>query len=160
MSAHILVVEPETALQAALSSWLEWEGYDCACASDPEEALAIAEHDRADVALVSDHAAAWDACGLAGELKSLREDLAIIVLCGAGRRRCRVERSLDVIEEIPAPITRGAVTQAVTRAVRWREAPAAGSPGLPRVSGGDGAPRRRTPRSLPADDGRSTSWWA
>ena len=124
MSAHILVVEPETALQAALSSWLEWEGYDCACASDPEEALAIAEHDRADVALVSDHAAAWDACGLAGELKSLREDLAIIVLCGAGRRRCRVERSLDVIEEIPAPITRGAVTQAVTRAVRWREAPA------------------------------------
>ena len=51
MSAHILVVEPETALQAALSSWLEWEGYDCACASDPEEALAIAEHDRADVAL-------------------------------------------------------------------------------------------------------------
>jgi response regulator RpfG family c-di-GMP phosphodiesterase len=124
MSAHILVVEPETALQAALSSWLEWEGYDCACASDPEEALAIAEHDRADVALVSDHAAAWDACGLAGELKSLREDLAIIVLCGAGRRRCRVERSRDVIEEIPAPITRGAVTQAVTRAVRWREAPA------------------------------------
>ncbi len=124
MSAHILVVEPETALQAALSSWLEWEGYDCACASDPEEALAIAQHDRADVALVSDHAAAWDACGLAGELKSLREDLAIIVLCGAGRRRCRVERSQDVIEEIPAPITRGAVTQAVTRAVRWREAPA------------------------------------
>src|SRR5262249_24869933 len=29
------------------------------------------------------------------------------------------------IDEIPAPITRGAVTRAVTRAVRWREAPRA-----------------------------------
>ena len=153
MSAHILVVEPETALQAALSSWLEWEGYDCACASDPEEALAIAEHDRADVALVSDHAAGWDACGLAGELKSLREDLAIIVLCGAGRRRCRVERSSDVIEEIPAPITRGAVTQAVTRAVRWREAPAKDRQACLAFQDAM-SPRRRPPRRLPPDGGR------
>jgi cyclic di-GMP phosphodiesterase len=125
MSAHILVVEPETALQAALSSWLEWEGYDCACASDPEEALAMAEHEPADVALVSDHSTAWNGCGLAGELKARREDLAIILLCSAERRLKRPRRAAHVMEEIPAPITRGAVTQAVTRAVRWREAPAA-----------------------------------
>ena len=126
MSAHILVVEPEYALQAALSSWLEWEGYDCACASDPEEALAIAEHDRADVALVSDHPTAWNASGLAGELKARHEDLAIILLCNAGGRRSRrIRRSRDVLDEIPAPITRGAVRHAVTRAVQWREAAAA-----------------------------------
>jgi response regulator RpfG family c-di-GMP phosphodiesterase len=126
MSAHILVVEPEYALQAALSSWLEWEGYDCACASDPEEALAMAEHDRADVALVSDHPTAWNASGLAGELKARHEDLAIILLCGvAGQRPRRTRRSRDVLDEIPAPITRGAVRHAVTRAVQWRGAAAA-----------------------------------
>lgn len=126
MSAHILVVEPEYALQAALSSWLEWEGYDCACASDPEEALAIAEHDRADVALVSDHATAWNANGLAGELKARHEDLAIILLRGPrGRGPRRAPRSPDVLDEIPAPITRGAVRHAVTRAVQWRGAAAA-----------------------------------
>ncbi len=128
MSAQILVVEPESALQAALSAWLEWEGYDCACASDPEEALAIAEHDRTDVALVSDGAAAWTGSGLAEALKARREDLAIILMRGRTRRhtkRRRRHRQAEGIDEIPAPITRGAVTQAVTRAVRWREAPVA-----------------------------------
>jgi response regulator RpfG family c-di-GMP phosphodiesterase len=128
MSAQILVVEPESALQAALSAWLEWEGYDCACASDPEEALAIAEHDSTDVALVSDGAAAWTGSGLAEALKARREDLAIILMCGRTRRqsrRRRRHRHAEGIDEIPAPITRGAVTQAVTRAVRWREAPVA-----------------------------------
>jgi response regulator RpfG family c-di-GMP phosphodiesterase len=124
--AQILVVEPESALQAALSAWLEWEGYDCACASDPEEALAIAEHERTDVALVSDGAAAWTGSGLAQALKARREDLAVILMCGGTRRRNKGSRRHgDGIDEIPAPITRGAVTQAVTRAVRWREAPRA-----------------------------------
>jgi response regulator RpfG family c-di-GMP phosphodiesterase len=127
MSAQILVVEPESALQAALSAWLEWEGYDCACASDPEEALAIAEHERTDVALVSDGAAAWTGSGLVEALKARREDLAIILMRGRNRRhpRRRRHRHAEGIDEIPAPITRGAVTQAVTRAVRWREAPLA-----------------------------------
>jgi response regulator RpfG family c-di-GMP phosphodiesterase len=123
--AQILVVEPETALQAALSAWLEWEGYDCACASDPEEALAIAEHERTDVALVSDGAAAWTGSGLAQALKARREDLAVILMCGGTRRNKGSRRHAEGIDEIPAPITRGAVTQAVTRAVRWREAPRA-----------------------------------
>src|SRR5262249_53241748 len=123
--AQILVVEPETALRAALSAWLEWEGYDCACASDPEEALAIAEHERTDVALVSDGAAAWTGSGLARALKARREDLAVILMCGNTRRNRGGRRHAEGIDEIPAPITRGAVTHAVTRAVRWREAPRA-----------------------------------
>jgi response regulator RpfG family c-di-GMP phosphodiesterase len=125
--AQILVVEPETALQAALSAWLEWEGYDCACASDPEEALAIAEHERTDVALISDGAPSWTGSGLAQTLKARREDLAVILMCGGSSRRRNKgsRRHAEGIDEIPAPITRGAVTQAVTRAVRWREAPRA-----------------------------------
>jgi response regulator RpfG family c-di-GMP phosphodiesterase len=123
--AQILVVEPETALQAALSAWLEWEGYDCACASDPEEALEIAEHERTDVALVSDGAAAWTGSGLVQLLKARREDLAVILMCGGIRRHRARRRHAEGIDEIPAPITRGAVTQAVTRAVRWRESPRA-----------------------------------
>lgn len=127
MRATILVVEPESALQAALSAWLEWEGYDCACASDADEALAIAEHERTDVALVAEQAETWTGRGLAGALRARQADLAIILHGGAatGRDRQRRRDHTDVLDELPAPLTRGAVTWAVTHAMRWRESPAA-----------------------------------
>lgn len=127
MRATILVVEPESALQAALSAWLEWEGYDCACASDADEALAIAEHERTDVALVAEQADSFTGRGLAEALRARQADLAIILHGGAADRRARSRRRHDVtvLDELPAPLTRGAVTWAVTHAMRWREAPAA-----------------------------------
>lgn len=129
MRAHILVVEPESALQAALSAWLEWEGYDCACASDPDEALAIAEHEQTDVALVAERASSWNGRGLAEALRARRADLAIILHGGKVARRAgsrgRQRRQGHGLDSLPAPLTRGAVTWAVTRAVRWREASAA-----------------------------------
>jgi response regulator RpfG family c-di-GMP phosphodiesterase len=125
MRAHILVVEPELALQAALSNWLEWEGYDCACASDPDEALASAEHERTDVALVAERAGAWDGRRLAEALRERQADLAIILHGGVADRRAPRARGLDMLDAVPAPLTRGAVTWAVIRAVRWREAAAA-----------------------------------
>ncbi len=67
---QVLIVEPETALQSAVASWLEGAGYDCMPVSDPDEALAIAEDDEADVALVSSPVAAWSTSHLALALQA------------------------------------------------------------------------------------------
>jgi response regulator RpfG family c-di-GMP phosphodiesterase len=120
---QVLVVERDAALQAALAAWLEGAGYDCVPVSDAEEALAIAEDDEADVALVSSHLAAWSAPHLAVALQSRDRDLPVIVVRGAGEpRRSRLHTRAAAVEEIPAPLTRGAVMHAILRALEWRDA--------------------------------------
>src|SRR4030095_14969083 len=84
---QVLVVEPDAALQAALAAWLEGAGYDCVPVSDPDEALAIAEDDEADVALVSSPVADWSAPHLAVALQTRDRDLPVIVVRGAGEPR-------------------------------------------------------------------------
>jgi response regulator RpfG family c-di-GMP phosphodiesterase len=122
---QVLVVEPDAALQAALAAWLEGAGYDCVPVSDADEALAIAEDDEADVALVSSHVAAWSAPHLAVALQSRDRDLPVIVVRGAGEpRRSSLRSRAGAVEEIPAPLTRGAVMHAIVRALEWRDATA------------------------------------
>jgi response regulator RpfG family c-di-GMP phosphodiesterase len=123
---QVLVVEPDAARQAALAAWLEGAGYDCVPASDADEALAIAEDDEADVALVSSPIAAWSAPHLAVALQSRDQDLPVIVVRGAGEpRRSSLRSRLGALEEIPAPLTRGAVMHAIVRALEWRDASSA-----------------------------------
>jgi response regulator RpfG family c-di-GMP phosphodiesterase len=120
---QVLVVEPDAALQAALAAWLEGAGYDCVPVSDADEALAIAEDDEADVALVSGHVAPWSAPHLAVALQSRDRDLPVIVVRGAGEpRRSSLRSRAGAVEEIPAPLTRGAVMHAILRALEWRDA--------------------------------------
>jgi response regulator RpfG family c-di-GMP phosphodiesterase len=120
---QVLVVERDAALQAALAAWLEGAGYDCVPVSDADEALAIAEDDEADVALVTSHLAAWSAPHLAVALQSRDRDLPVIVVRGAGEpRRNSLRGRAGALEEIPAPLTRGAVMHAIVRALEWREA--------------------------------------
>jgi response regulator RpfG family c-di-GMP phosphodiesterase len=120
---QVLVVERDAALQAALAAWLEGAGYDCVPVSDAEEALAIAEDDEADVALVSSHVALWSAPHLAVALQSRDRDLPVIVVRGAGEpRRNSLHGRAGALEEIPAPLTRGAVMHAIVRALEWRDA--------------------------------------
>lgn len=122
---QVLVVERDAALQAALAAWLEGAGYDCVPVSDADEALAIAEDDEADVALVSSHVAPWSAPHLAVALQSRDRDLPVIVVRGAGEpRRSRLHTRAAAVEEIPAPLTRGAVMHAILRALEWRDATA------------------------------------
>jgi response regulator RpfG family c-di-GMP phosphodiesterase len=119
---QVLIVEPDAALQSAVATWLEGAGYDCMPVSDPDEALAIAEDDEADVALVSSPVAAWSTSHLALALQARDADLPVIVVrtateLGRGGLRGRA----GAVEEIPAPLTRGTVMHAVERALEWRE---------------------------------------
>ena len=120
---QVLVVEPDAARQAALAAWLDGAGYDCMPVSDPDEALAIAEDEEADVALVSSPIAAWSAPHLAVALQSRDQDLPVIVVRGVGEpRRSYLRSRVGALEEIPAPLTRGAVMHAIVRALEWRDA--------------------------------------
>ena len=120
---QVLVVEPDATRQRALAVWLESAGYDCVPVSDPDEALAIAEDDEADVALVSGPTASWSAPHLALALQSRAEDLPVIVVRGAGEpHRRRLRGGAGALEEIPAPLTRGSVMHAIVRALEWRDA--------------------------------------
>jgi len=119
---QVLIVEPDVALQTAVAAWLEGAGYDCVPVSDPEEALAIAEGDEADVALVSSPVAAWSTSHLALALQARDADLPVIVVrSDADPRRHRLRGRLGTFEEIPAPLTRGSVMHAVGRALEWRD---------------------------------------
>jgi response regulator RpfG family c-di-GMP phosphodiesterase len=119
---QVLIVEPDAALQSAVATWLEGAGYDCMPVSDPDEALAIAEDDEADVALVSSPVAAWSTSHLALALQARDADLPVIVVRTATElRRGGLRGRAGSLEEIPAPLTRGTVMHAVERALEWRE---------------------------------------
>jgi HD-GYP domain-containing protein (c-di-GMP phosphodiesterase class II) len=125
-SPQVLVIEPDAARQTALAVWLEGAGYDCVPVSDAEEAFAIAEDDEADVALVSSPGAAWSASHLAVALQSRAQDLPVIVVRGTAEpRRNDLHSRVGSLEEIPAPLTRGRVMQAISRALEWRDASSA-----------------------------------
>ncbi len=122
MRATILLIEPDPALQAALASWLEWDGHDCACVAEPDDALAHLDHDRAHVAFVADRVAGWSGSALAQAIRARHPHLAIVLMGGIGRRNDRQPPPIGMLDEIAVPVTRGAVTQAVARALAWQAA--------------------------------------
>ncbi|HEY8551597.1 MAG TPA: HD domain-containing phosphohydrolase [Vicinamibacterales bacterium] len=124
LTPQVLVVEPDPALQTAVAAWLEGAGYECLAVSDADEALAIAQEDEADVALISSRVPAWSPAHLAAALQSRDTDLPVIVVREDGNRgghgSLPVRRA--AVEEIAAPLTRGSVMGALSRALEWREA--------------------------------------
>ena len=52
-SQQVLVVESDPWLQHAVARWIEGAGFECLQVSAPDEALALAQEEEADVAIVS-----------------------------------------------------------------------------------------------------------
>jgi response regulator RpfG family c-di-GMP phosphodiesterase len=122
-SAHqVLVVEADPARQHAVARWLEGAGYDCLPVSAADEALALAQEDEADVAIVSSSVEPWTPSHLAHALQSRDADLPVIVVRAGDRRPSALRGRRGAVEEIEAPLTRGAVMRAIQRALEWREA--------------------------------------
>jgi response regulator RpfG family c-di-GMP phosphodiesterase len=121
-SHQVLVVEADPARQHAVARWLEGAGYDCLPVAAPDEALALAQEDEADVAIVSGPVEPWTPSHLAHALQSRDADLPVIVVRSAGQRPSALRGRRGAVEEIDAPLTRGAVMQAIQRALEWREA--------------------------------------
>jgi len=123
-SHHVLVVEPDPWLQHAVAGWIEGAGFECLPVSAADEALALAQEDEADVAIVSGAIDAWTPAHLAHALQSRDADLPVIVVRPSGEPARGFRGRRGAVEEIEAPLTRGSVMGAVRRALEWRDAAA------------------------------------
>ena len=121
---QVLVVESDPARQHAVARWIEGAGYDCLPVSAADEALALAQEEEADVAIVSGSVDAWTPAHLAHALQSRDADLPVIVVRADGETVGHFRGRRGAVEEIEAPLTRGSVMGAVLRALEWREATA------------------------------------
>jgi response regulator RpfG family c-di-GMP phosphodiesterase len=123
-SHQVLVVESDPWLQHAVARWIEGAGFECLPVSAPDEALALAQEEEADVAIVSGSIDAWTPAHLAHALQARDADLPVIVVRPTGETARGFRGRRGAVEEIEAPLTRGAVMGAVHRALEWRDASA------------------------------------
>jgi response regulator RpfG family c-di-GMP phosphodiesterase len=123
-SHQVLVVESDPRLQHAVARWIEGAGFDCLPVSAADEALALAQEEEADVAIVSGAIDAWTPAHLAHALQSRDADLPVIVVRPGGETAGGFRGRRGAVEEIEAPLTRGSVMGAVHRALEWRDASA------------------------------------
>ena len=121
-SHQVLVVESDPWLQHAVARWIEGAGFECLPVSAADEALALAQEEEADVAIVSGALDAWTPAHLAHALQSRDADLPVIVVRPSGETARGFHGRRGAVEEIEAPLTRGAVMRAVHRALEWRDA--------------------------------------
>lgn len=121
-SHQVLVVESDPWLQHAVARWIEGAGFECLPVRDADEALALAQEEEADVAIVSGSLDAWTPAHLAHALQSRDADLPVIVVRPSGETARGFHGRRGAVEEIEAPLTRGAVMRAVHRALEWRDA--------------------------------------
>jgi len=123
-SHQVLVVESDPWLQHAVARWIEGAGFECLPVSAPDEALALAQEEEADVAIVSGVIDAWTPAHLAHALQSRDADLPVIVVRASNEPARGFRGRRGAVEEIEAPLTRGSVMSAVYRALEWRDASA------------------------------------
>jgi response regulator RpfG family c-di-GMP phosphodiesterase len=123
-SHQVLVVESDPWLQHAVARWIEGAGFECLPVSAPDEALALAQEEEADVAIVSGSMDAWTPAHLAHALQSRDADLPVIIVRPSGETARGFHGRRGAVEEIEAPLTRGSVMSAVHRALEWRDASA------------------------------------
>jgi response regulator RpfG family c-di-GMP phosphodiesterase len=123
-SHQVLVIESDPWLQHAVARWIEGAGFECLPVGAADEALALAQEEEADVAIVSGVVDAWTPAHLAHALQSRDADLPVIVVRPSGETARGFRGRRGAVEEIEAPLTRGSVMRAVHRALEWRDASA------------------------------------
>jgi DNA-binding NtrC family response regulator len=79
----VLVVDDETAIRSLVARWLHSTGYDVRLASSAEQALEEMEREPAMVALLDINMPGRDGLWLAGELRKLYPDTAVVMASGA-----------------------------------------------------------------------------
>lgn len=101
---HVLIVDNETRFVEMLRGLLEIDGHRVLSACDPAAALALAEKEKLDVAIVDLSMPMMNGWKLAEELRRLQSDLGIILCTGWGREiaDASLQRSrVDIVLEKP-----------------------------------------------------------
>ena len=119
MSARILVVEDERAIQLALSGLLRREGYEVAVADSAESALAQLREDPADLVL-TDLALGQGRSGmdLLRELKASRPETAVVMITAHGSEKVAVQAMKAGAQDyVPKPFDNDEIRIVVQRAL-------------------------------------------
>ncbi len=101
---HVLIVDNETRFVEMLRGLLEIDGHQVVSACDPSTAIALAEQERLDVAIIDLSMPTMNGWRLAEELRRRQSNVGIILCTGWGREIADAsdERSrVDVILEKP-----------------------------------------------------------
>jgi DNA-binding NtrC family response regulator len=119
VSARILVVEDERAIQLALSGLLRREGYEVAVADSAESALAQLREDPADLVL-TDLALGQGRSGmdLLRELKASRPETAVVMITAHGSEKVAVQAMKAGAQDyVPKPFDNDEIRIVVQRAL-------------------------------------------
>jgi DNA-binding NtrC family response regulator len=119
VSARILVVEDERAIQLALSGLLRREGYEVAVADSAESALAQLHEDPADLVL-TDLALGQGRSGmdLLRELKASRPETAVVMITAHGSEKVAVQAMKAGAQDyVPKPFDNDEIRIVVQRAL-------------------------------------------
>lgn len=125
MGARILVVDDEEEIRDLFTEWLSLAGHTCVTAASAAEALAVADREHADVAVLDLRMPGPSGVWLARRLRETRGDIAIIMATGSQSfDAAREGLRLGVMDYLLKPFSREELVDAVDRAVKWCEAAA------------------------------------
>jgi DNA-binding NtrC family response regulator len=119
VTARILVVEDERAIQLALSGLLRREGYDVTCAGDGEQALACLEETAYDLVL-TDLALGRGPDGMAvlRAAKEIRAEAPVVLITAHGSEKIAVDAMKSGAEDyVPKPFNNDEIRLVVRRAL-------------------------------------------
>jgi response regulator RpfG family c-di-GMP phosphodiesterase len=116
----VLVVDDESAIRSLVARWLQQKGYVVRLAGSAEQALAEMSHDPAVVALCDINMPGKDGLWLAGELRRLYPETAVVMASGA-REFSAAVASLrhGAIDFLVKPLGRDHLCEAIARGVEW-----------------------------------------
>lgn len=120
---HVLVVGEDAALTHAICQTLDGERFRCSGASGSREAIDVARRSEVDVALVdvSDLGSA-DGLKLAERLRFESRDLGVVLIAANRSLEDLIEAlRLGIVDFLAKPVSDGELTDAVHRAIEWRE---------------------------------------
>jgi two-component system nitrogen regulation response regulator NtrX len=115
---HILIVDDERTIQAALKGVLEDEGYRVSAVGSGADALALVAEEAPDLVFLDIWMPGMDGLGTLAELKKLRPDTAVVMISGHATIETAVKATrLGAYDFIEKPLSLEKTLLTVTRAL-------------------------------------------
>ncbi len=120
---HVLVVGEDTDLTLLICQSLDGDRFRCSGASGSREALAVARRTDVDVALLDvSGLAPADGLKLAERLRHESRDVGVVLIAANRSLEDLIEAlRLGIVDYLAKPVSHGELTDAVNRAMEWRE---------------------------------------
>src|SRR5512137_1490426 len=121
MKARILVIDDEAAIRDSMRMILEYEGYEFLGAATGEEGIALVERDSIDLVFLDIKMPGMDGLDVLGRLKSVAENLPVVMISGHGTVATAVEATkLGAFDFIEKPLATERILLAIRNALGYQ----------------------------------------